>query len=516
MKNYDSMSHSFQIGDAVKYGTDEAIMLYNLRFWCDRNWKNEKNIHECSDGKERAWVYNSVSAWSELFPYWTKKQIRRILDSLIEAGIIEKNNFNEMKYDRTNWYTVIEEEDCPNEQIHLPKRTNQLVRKGEPIPDNKPDNKLDELSKDNSIESCDSIFLNRYKKWETCLEILSKLNGIKLPEIRQENLGMFSYEEKKVKWTKVGIEIITYLEKLEYGKFVRECRNQTKIKLKPMSVKEIGNLLKKYIVIFQLALKDEYWPKDKKALKGVKATNFLNTYSKHSKGFSWLLWTMDYEDDIRLLDNECEEVKIDVDSNLRYDYERVLGMSGNKVLYAIQSVFDRVRGIVGTDDFMRMSNSEKFMSEEAVAREYLRFLEGFDSVGPGHVKSDKMWKLFDNFVWKEYGLDLSMSREEALEQIKDAKDVERLSTNKEKSMKEWKSGKKERKVEIYDWAVHYEQFVSGKDKEKKAKDYWEDLKESWLEKYGNVEWVRETIDGVVESGGMISDKDGVLSLLQFG
>lgn len=87
------------------------------------------------------WTYNSVSAFSELFPFWTQKQVRRILDSLKNNGLIETGNYNKNSYDRTIWYTVTEKalslmgiSICPNGQMDFPKKENQTAPKGEPIP----------------------------------------------------------------------------------------------------------------------------------------------------------------------------------------------------------------------------------------------------------------------------------------------------------------------------------------------------------------------------------------------
>jgi hypothetical protein len=128
--------YQFDTSEACIYGVEEAIMLHNLRFWIAKNKANNKHLY---DGTY--WTYNSVEAFSKLFPFWSEKQIRRVLSSLESSGAIASGNFNKVAYDRTKWYTVMEESISSKLKIHLPKRENGKDQTGEPIPDSKPDNK---------------------------------------------------------------------------------------------------------------------------------------------------------------------------------------------------------------------------------------------------------------------------------------------------------------------------------------------------------------------------------------
>jgi hypothetical protein len=128
------MNHSFDVGYAKKYGVDEAIMISNFQYWLKKNWANEKHRH---DG--RVWTYNSVSAFQKLFPYWTSKQIRRIIDSLVAKGVLMRGEYNSSAYDRTAWYSFVDESTFLFENIDLPIWANQDDQKGKPIPDSKPD-----------------------------------------------------------------------------------------------------------------------------------------------------------------------------------------------------------------------------------------------------------------------------------------------------------------------------------------------------------------------------------------
>ena len=136
------MIYSFDMENAIRYGDREAIMLANFEFWLAKNKAEGKNQRE-----GRTWTFNTVDGFRKLFPCWTEKQIRRILNSLVEQGVLIKGNFNHKGYDRTSWYSLTDEAslllNCPKGQMDLPKRANGSAQKGEPIPDKKQDIKQD-------------------------------------------------------------------------------------------------------------------------------------------------------------------------------------------------------------------------------------------------------------------------------------------------------------------------------------------------------------------------------------
>ena len=142
------MDYSFNGEIAQIYGVDEAVFIHNLYWWIA---KNEANGRHYYDG--RNWTYNSMRALSELFPFWTEKQIRRIIQKLQENGALHIGNYNQTPYDRTQWYALDESvlSIYQNGHFHLPKWSNDIrpngqmtsAQMGGPIPDSKPDNKPD-------------------------------------------------------------------------------------------------------------------------------------------------------------------------------------------------------------------------------------------------------------------------------------------------------------------------------------------------------------------------------------
>ncbi|KVN83469.1 hypothetical protein [Burkholderia ubonensis] len=120
------MHHSFDTEHARLYGLTEAVLIYNFRFWIERNRANGENLR---DG--RTWTYNSVRAFGDLFVYLSVKQIRRALDSLVEQGVLVTGNHNETGRDRTLWYAFADEALFLDHQHHLPEKANGSAQEGQ-------------------------------------------------------------------------------------------------------------------------------------------------------------------------------------------------------------------------------------------------------------------------------------------------------------------------------------------------------------------------------------------------
>lgn len=123
--------HSFDPDIAAKVGINAAVIYQNIIFWTQKNMANGRHIHD-----DHVWTYNSIKAWSDLFPYLSGDQIRRALEKLVSVDLICEGNYNPSAYDRTKWYGV-------KTQIHLAKTSNGFGENPEPIPDSKPYDKPD-------------------------------------------------------------------------------------------------------------------------------------------------------------------------------------------------------------------------------------------------------------------------------------------------------------------------------------------------------------------------------------
>jgi uncharacterized phage protein (TIGR02220 family) len=143
------MEYSFDIDFAKKYGVDEAIMIKSFQYWIRLNKANKSNFY---DG--HYWTYNTISALSELFPFWSEKQVRTILQNLLKLNILIKGNYNKFGFDRTIWYAFeneaeflqinnskkakatsqIEKSILPNGQMELTKLSNVTSQMVNTIP----------------------------------------------------------------------------------------------------------------------------------------------------------------------------------------------------------------------------------------------------------------------------------------------------------------------------------------------------------------------------------------------
>ena len=82
---------------ALKIGLNEAIFLQQLHYWLQRKPKQYDN---------RGWVYNSYISWKEQMDFWSVDTIKRIVNNLVESGIVITDNFNTYKFDKTLWYSI--------------------------------------------------------------------------------------------------------------------------------------------------------------------------------------------------------------------------------------------------------------------------------------------------------------------------------------------------------------------------------------------------------------------------
>lgn len=86
---------------AVHSGVDVALFIHQLSQWTFLNLANKNHIY---DG--HAWSYNTLEAYEAIFPFWTKRQLERIINKAIADGLVLKENYNKNRYDRTCWYAM--------------------------------------------------------------------------------------------------------------------------------------------------------------------------------------------------------------------------------------------------------------------------------------------------------------------------------------------------------------------------------------------------------------------------
>ena len=86
---------------ANEIGLNESIIFLQLEFLIAVS-NHEK--------KGRRWTYQSVTDLEKIFPFWSRATIDRAIRSLKNLGLIEIDNFNLKKYDKTRWFAMNLEE----------------------------------------------------------------------------------------------------------------------------------------------------------------------------------------------------------------------------------------------------------------------------------------------------------------------------------------------------------------------------------------------------------------------
>jgi len=170
-----SLHHSFDTLLAEKYGLEEAILIHHFQHWIAINKRMGRNKHE---GK--TWMYQTQDQMAAHFPYWKNRtKIKRLIKRLIELKVIVKGNFNKSAYDRTAWYSFVNENnfiqgveydpslDNKSDQSIGQKRPmektealNGLYVSDRPIPDTKTDTKTNtkDITSEPSFQLAESLF----------------------------------------------------------------------------------------------------------------------------------------------------------------------------------------------------------------------------------------------------------------------------------------------------------------------------------------------------------------------
>ena len=127
------MNFNFDGEFAKEHGVDEAIMYTYFSYWIAKNKANDKHFY---DGY--TWTYNSQKALTELFPFWNRAKIQRIIASLENQGLVIKGNYNQLAYDRTTWYALpkFEQSLVQNQTVNCSNLNKTTFKNEQPIPIN--------------------------------------------------------------------------------------------------------------------------------------------------------------------------------------------------------------------------------------------------------------------------------------------------------------------------------------------------------------------------------------------
>lgn len=161
--------YSFDTEIAELVGVNAATIYHNMQFWINKNKANNNNY---KDGNW--WIYNSVKAWQELFPFMTIRAVRTALQKLIDAGLIEKGEYNAKGYDKTTWYAI-----CQNRQMDLSETANGFVNNDKPIPVSNPvGNPSNDCPNEQShpAELVEKAFEHFWKIWKQAKKDIGKVD----------------------------------------------------------------------------------------------------------------------------------------------------------------------------------------------------------------------------------------------------------------------------------------------------------------------------------------------------
>ncbi len=201
--------------------TDKAILIHNIAHWIEVNKANNKNFH---DGY--FWTYNSTTAFSKLFPFWTSSKIQKLLKNLENDGYLKSANYNKIAYDRTKWYTIvdsklidiyklnIEKTHKPKSKIdqnHSPDLPNGLEQISQPIPDintniNQKKKKKEKSFSKPTIKEVESYGIEKAR------EMNKKFNPLVFFNYYEANnwQGVKNWKQRLVNW--LGRESATFQE----------------------------------------------------------------------------------------------------------------------------------------------------------------------------------------------------------------------------------------------------------------------------------------------------------------
>jgi len=95
------MNHILNVSLAQRLGIHAALILRYIR---DEVWENQSNGVHYYTG--RYWMRCSQMMFTAAMPYMHKSTVRRVLERLMNQGIIMRGEFGSSRFDRTSWYAL--------------------------------------------------------------------------------------------------------------------------------------------------------------------------------------------------------------------------------------------------------------------------------------------------------------------------------------------------------------------------------------------------------------------------
>ncbi len=110
---------------ASEIGLNNAVFLNDIAYWVDYNESNNTAYNE-----GRYWTFGTYKDICKRHPYWTPKQVQKIIKDCKDSGWLLVGNFSKNPYDRTNWYTLSDKFIEFVENIDVRKKANRHDEEG--------------------------------------------------------------------------------------------------------------------------------------------------------------------------------------------------------------------------------------------------------------------------------------------------------------------------------------------------------------------------------------------------
>lgn len=104
-KSKNRQNYIFSADIANKYGPQAAIIIQHFQYAIHHHKRNNTHFHE-----GRYWTYNSINSLMLLYPFWSPKIIRNIINHLVVKNVLITGNYNKNTYDRTKWFAFKNED----------------------------------------------------------------------------------------------------------------------------------------------------------------------------------------------------------------------------------------------------------------------------------------------------------------------------------------------------------------------------------------------------------------------
>jgi len=98
--------HSLDQGLACSLGVNAALIYNHIVYWLHFNSQKK----DCEKIEGRIWMYETQEAIAESMGYLTVDEVKKAMKLLLDSRLIIKGNFNKNPFDKTNWYTVFDQE----------------------------------------------------------------------------------------------------------------------------------------------------------------------------------------------------------------------------------------------------------------------------------------------------------------------------------------------------------------------------------------------------------------------